>query len=110
MKKAVSLVMVVVIAVFTLALAGCGGSNDLIGRWKDASGSYMEFKADGTCSITNQPDGVIYKWTRSGDKVTINVGAEGTEFSIPIEMTIKSINGNTMVVEMYGAEQTLTKS
>lgn len=113
-KNIKAIAMILVIAVFTLALAGCG-SDELVGKWTNEDGGYMILNANGTCEMvndgtsTNQP-GAKVTWEHSGNKLIIKIGAEGTDFNIPMEMNIKSLSGNKLVLEMAGQETTFTKS
>lgn len=114
-KNIKAIAMILVIAVFTLALAGCG-SDELVGKWTNAEGGYMVLNANGTAEMvnngvsTNSTPGAKVTWEHSGNKLIIKIGAEGTDFNIPMEMNIKSLDGNKLVIEMAGVETTFTKS
>lgn len=116
MKKSIkTIAMILVVAVFAFALAGCS-SSELVGKWTNEQGGYMILNGDGSCEMVNNgvstkdTAGAKVTWEHSGNKLTIKIGAEGTDFNIPIEMNIKSIEGNKMVLETAGVEQTFTKS
>lgn len=114
-KNIKAIAMILVIAVFTLALAGCG-SDELVGKWTNEQGGYMVLNANGSAEMvnngvsTNSTPGAKVTWEHSGSKLIIKIGAEGTDFNIPMEMNIKSLDGNKLVIEMAGTETTFTKS
>lgn len=47
-------VALLLVIITTFSLIGCGNSNPIVGKWKNArSGDLIEFKSDGTLSYTN---------------------------------------------------------
>ncbi len=116
MKKTLKSIAAILV-VFTLCLgllAGCS-SDPIVGKWVNAQGGYIVLNADSSCEVVNNGvstagSGAKVTWEHSGDKLIIKIGVDGLDFSVPMEMKIKSLEGDKLVLESAGVEQTFTRS
>lgn len=116
MKKTIKSIaaLLVILTLCVGLLAGCS-SDPIVGKWTNSQGGVMILNANGSCEMinngvsTNQP-GTKVTWEHSGDKLIVKIVAEGTDFSLPVEMNIKSFEGDTLVLVTAGVEQTFTRS
>jgi len=102
-KNAITVLVLVMCAVFMLAACGNAEANPLVGKWKDeATGmASMEFKDDGTVNIyfMDQLAG-SGTYSISGDQITMSASGQSETGTFKIEgnkLTLTNSSGDTQV-------------
>ena len=81
----------ITISVFALCisflLAACGGSSPIVGKWKDeATGiGTIEFKDDGTLTLSALGQSETVKYKIDGDKITVTADGVDTTSTFKVE-------------------------
>ena len=105
MRKRIAIVALVMCALFLLAACG-SGSSALVGKWKDeATGMMtMEFKDDGTLSVSalGQTQTVSYKV--DGDKITMTADGQEATGTFKVEGNKLTLTGPDNDTEIYVKE------
>lgn len=90
MKKTVKISAVVLaLAMLAALLAACGSKSALVGTWnsKDAEGTSITFKDDGTGSMDAAGLSMSFKYTEKDNKVELS--RDGEELKFNYEYSIK---------------------
>ena len=106
MRKRIAIVVLVMCAIFLLAACGSASSSPIIGTWKDEATGLMtiEFKDDGTLSVSALGQTQTGTYQVDGDKITTKVGDDEASVTYKVEGDKLTITSEDDVSEVYVKE------